>query len=101
MNVGSGVTQDYAEAVKWYRLAAEKGHLWSQNNLADMYKDGMGVTQNNIIAHAWYNVASANGHIKAGERRDGLSDLMSPTDISEAQTMAHECIKSSYVKCAF
>ena len=30
---GLGVTQDDAEAVKWYRLAAEQGNTYAQNNL--------------------------------------------------------------------
>ena len=30
---GSGVNQDYKEAVKWYRLAAEQGDAYGQFNL--------------------------------------------------------------------
>ncbi len=30
---GRGVAQDYAEAVKWYRMAAEQGYAWAQRNL--------------------------------------------------------------------
>ena len=30
---GEGVPQDYAEAVKWYRLAAEQGDARAQYNL--------------------------------------------------------------------
>ena len=30
---GQGVPQDYAEAVKWYRLAAEQGNADAQYNL--------------------------------------------------------------------
>ena len=62
---GEGVPQDYKEAVKWYRLAAEQGML-AQNNLGVMYEYGNGVLQDNTMAHMWYNIASANGHDKAG-----------------------------------
>ena len=31
---GYGVEQDYEEAVKWWRLAAEQGNAEAQNNLA-------------------------------------------------------------------
>ncbi len=34
---GQGVPQDYAEAVKWYRLAAEQGYAYAQYNLGVMY----------------------------------------------------------------
>jgi uncharacterized protein len=37
---GNGVVQDYAEAVKWYRLAAEQGNAKAQNNLGVMYEYG-------------------------------------------------------------
>ena len=32
-NEGKGVPKDIAEAIKWYRLAAEGGNLLAQNNL--------------------------------------------------------------------
>jgi uncharacterized protein len=38
---GNGVVQDYAEAVKWYRLAAEQGNAQAQYNLGLMYANGM------------------------------------------------------------
>ena len=34
---GEGVPQDYKEAVKWYRLAAEQGVAAAQYNLGGMY----------------------------------------------------------------
>ena len=34
---GEGVPQDYAEAVRWYRLAAEQGNASAQFNLGSMY----------------------------------------------------------------
>jgi len=40
---GHGVRQDYAEAVKQYRLAADQGNADAQVNLAKMYEDGRGV----------------------------------------------------------
>ena len=42
---GYGVPQDYAEAMKWYRLAAEQGHTDAQYNLGLMYDNGRGVPQ--------------------------------------------------------
>ena len=35
---GEGVPQDYKEAVKWYRLAAEQGNANAQTNLGNMYE---------------------------------------------------------------
>ena len=98
---GRGVLQDYAEAVKWYRLAAEQGHAKAQNNLGIMYEYGDGVLQDNVMTHMWYNIASANGHEKAGGYRDERAGLMTPADISKAQTMARECMSSGYKMCEY
>ncbi len=38
-----GVPQDYAEAAKWYRLAAEQNNAAAQYNLSLMYANGQGV----------------------------------------------------------
>ena len=42
---GQGVPQDYEEAIKWYRLAAEQGYASAQYNLGVMYDNGDGVPQ--------------------------------------------------------
>jgi len=34
---GEGVSQDDAEAIRWYLKAAEQGHADAQNNLGLMY----------------------------------------------------------------
>ena len=59
------MTQDYKEAVKWYRLAAAQGNASAQFNLGLMYKDGRGVTQDDKEAVKWYRLASAQGHVDA------------------------------------
>ncbi len=40
---GWGVTQDSAEAVNWFRRAADQDFVAAQNNLGDMYAVGLGV----------------------------------------------------------
>jgi uncharacterized protein len=54
---GTGVPQNNAEAVKWYRLAAEKGEADAQANLAVMYRDGNGVPQDYAEAVKWFRLA--------------------------------------------
>ena len=39
---GRGVLQDFAEAVRWYRLAAEQGNVAAQGSLGLMYHAGRG-----------------------------------------------------------
>ena len=37
-----GVPEDYGEAVRWYQLAAEQGHVGAQFHLGVMYANGNG-----------------------------------------------------------
>ena len=43
---GPGVPQNYTEAAKWFRLAAEQGDADGQNMLGLLYHEGHGVPQN-------------------------------------------------------
>ena len=62
---GEGVTQDYKEAVKWYRKAAEQGHANVQLYLGTMYENGEGVDQDFKEAVKWYRKAAEQGHAEA------------------------------------
>ena len=42
---GLGVPQDYAEALKWFRRAAEQNDAAAQTNLGVMYDFGHGVVR--------------------------------------------------------
>ena len=53
---GKGTTQDYAEAVKWYRRSAELENASAQNNLGFMYTQGQGVLKDYVLAHMWLNL---------------------------------------------
>ncbi|WP_425592411.1 tetratricopeptide repeat protein, partial [Aggregatibacter kilianii] len=56
--------QDYVEAAKWYRKAADKGYAMAQFNLGLMYRDGDGVKQNRTVAKEWLGKACDNGDKK-------------------------------------
>ena len=58
---GNGVPQNYAEAVRWYRLAADQGDAAAQYNLGYMYDTGEGVPQNYAEAVRWYRLAADQG----------------------------------------
>jgi TPR repeat protein len=59
------VPQNYAEAMKWYRKAADQGNAAAQNNLGVMYDEGQGVPQNYAEAMKWYRKAADRGFDKA------------------------------------
>ncbi|MDA0313547.1 MAG: tetratricopeptide repeat protein [Gemmatimonadetes bacterium] len=62
---GEGVPQDYVEAVRWYRLAAEQGFAAAQLNLGVMYDRGRGVPQDYVEAVRWYRLAVDQGFAAA------------------------------------
>jgi TPR repeat protein len=61
---GKGVPQDYAEAVAWYRKAADQGNTKAQC-LAFMYHEGKGVPQDYTQALYWCRKAADQGYAKA------------------------------------
>ncbi|SVD98861.1 uncharacterized protein METZ01_LOCUS451715, partial [marine metagenome] len=62
---GQGVTQDYKEAVKLFRLAAEKGMANAQLNLGMMYSQGEGVEKDYKEAVKFYRLAAEQGDATA------------------------------------
>lgn len=55
---GDGVAQDYAEAARWYRRAAEAGHVLAQRNLGFLYASGKGVPRDFAEAERWFDKAA-------------------------------------------
>ena len=62
---GRGITEDDAEAVRWYRLAAEQGDARAQTNLGVMYATGRGVPEDIVEAERWYRLSAEQGHVGA------------------------------------
>ena len=58
---GDGVAQDAAEAMKWYRLAADQGVADAQRVLEDMYRKGDGADQDYTETVTWYRLAAEQG----------------------------------------
>jgi len=58
---GRGVPQDYVEALKWVRMAADQGLSNAQGRLGEMYDKGQGVLQDYQQAVAWYRKAAEQG----------------------------------------
>ena len=87
---GQGVTQDYKQAVKWYRKAAEQGKANAQHNLGVAYEQGIGVKQDKKLAHMWFNIAASSGHESATGGRDRIAEKLSSSEIEKAQRWARE-----------
>jgi TPR repeat protein len=86
---GQGVQQDYSEAAKWTRKAAEQGYAPAQAHLGVLYWNGQGVQQDVVLAYMWLSLAAAN-EPDAVRERDLAASQMTPDEIAEAQRLARE-----------
>ena len=87
---GQGVPQDYAEAFKWYKKAAEQGYSRAQFFLGSMYDKGEGVPSDYVMAYMWANLAAAQGEETASELRSIVEKEMTLEQIVEAQRLSRE-----------
>jgi len=62
---GKGITQNYKEAVKWYRKSAEQGHSTAQASLGWLYYTGKGVPRDYKEAFQWCKKSSDQGDADA------------------------------------
>jgi TPR repeat protein len=95
------LAQDYAEAVKWYRRAAEQGNTDAQMRLGVMYEDGRGgLPQDDAEAAKWYRKAAEQGNVDAQatlgfryERGQGVSQdyVLADMWLSLAAAKGYDC----------
>ena len=71
----SGTPRDPAEALKWYRKAAERGDVGAKQSIAGMYFDGIGVTKDYGEAARWYGCPKPNTEALARCRAISYKDL--------------------------
>ena len=82
-----------AEALVWYRRAAEQGNVNAEIALGMAYAEGIGVVQDNIEADKWYNIAasqakSADELADIATHHNKLAHTMTASQIAEAQKLA-------------
>jgi TPR repeat protein len=61
------VPNDDAEAYKWFRKAAEQGHVDAQHALGWIYAwpSRSGVPMDDVEALKWFGKAAEQGHVRA------------------------------------
>jgi len=90
---GQGVEQNYEEASKWLREAAEKGLAHAQYKLADLYTQGQGVPQDYEYAYIWYSVGAAHKHQLSLNAVEGVKTKLSPEEKTEADKVITDYIE--------
>jgi len=54
--------KNYVEAMRWYRMAADRGHALAQIGVGGLYAEGQGVPQDYTEALRWYRMAADHGN---------------------------------------
>ncbi len=62
---GEGVDTDPAQALRWYRFAAEQGHPLACDKVAHFYDAGLVVNEDKDEAERWFSRALLGGLISA------------------------------------
>ena len=97
-SLGLDVVPDAAEAVRWYRVAAEGGFMAAWQQLAEHYAEGRGVAQDFAEAIQWYRKLADEGDTFSRSRigefyRDGRGV---PQDYAEAAKWFGEAAAGGY-----
>jgi hypothetical protein len=84
---GQGVRRDYAEALKWYRMAADQGDVWAQLAVGRLYEKGHGVRQDDEEACFWFSLAASRSTDKVPFAfwRDEILTKLTPKQKEEVQ----------------
>jgi len=93
-STGVGLAQDFAQAVEWYRKAADQNHALAQFNLSVMFSSGQGVTQNDATALMWTRKAAEGGdpgaQFRLGSRYHRASMDRLQLDTAESRIEAYK-----------
>ena len=112
---GHGVTQDHAEAARWFRLILEAGdcvisramlgnieetekarrraydgNAESQYRLGTSYRAGWGVPMDLVQAHLWTTLAAAQGHERARSLREIFARSMTSEELTESERLVKQ-----------
>lgn len=84
---GFGAQQDYAEAMRWHRMAADQRNIRGQNNVGYLYQSGVGVKQDYTEAMRWHRMAADQGNAWAQNQLGYLyqNGLGVPRDLEQAR----------------
>jgi hypothetical protein len=92
--VGQYVPEDHAEAVKWFRKAARRGHIGARYNLGVAHFNGDGAPQDYPLAYFWMKLAVA---ATPREYRAGIEDvkarigrMLTPEQLEKTERMLRE-----------
>ena len=92
---GLGLPKDINAAVKYTKLAANRGNSESEFRLGEFYFEGVGVKQDYVEAAKWYT-KDRSGPSKSALAKMHALGLGVPTDLQQAVTLYREALESGH-----
>ena len=86
--------QDFAEAAKWLKLAADQGYPLAQYELGLIYRTGHGVTIDQVQSYVWLNLAAAAGIQQAVAAREEVMRSLNGKQLAQAQKTSRDWLVS-------
>ena len=85
---GQGVAQDYAEAARQFRVAAERGETGAMVDLGFLSDSGLGMPQDKATAAEWYRLAAERGDALG---QNNLADMyLRGEGVAQSDALARE-----------
>lgn len=91
---GMGTSQDYTEAIKWIRQAAELGLSTGASDLGLLIQLGQGTPVDRVEAQQWHYIAEALRPEEGGFLSDVNAKYMTPAQLDEARARADAWLAS-------
>ena len=96
-----GVSRNDAEALNWFRKAAEQGYGDALGNMAYMYGGGFGVPKNYVLAEMFVELAEARhaNEFDLKMTRAVVRQHVTAAQTAEAKKRAAECLRANFKGC--
>ncbi len=97
---GKEIPQNYAEALRWYKMAADQAEPRAEDALGYMYLTGRGVAEDHVEALRWYKRAAGHGGAK-GQFDLGTvygQGVVVPPDYLEASRWFRKAADQNYAR---
>jgi TPR repeat protein len=90
---GQGVEQDYENAGKWFRRAAEQSVPQAQYRLGNLYYQGNGLPKDYESAYIWFSVGASHKHELSTNAISKAENKLSAEEKREADKIISDYVK--------
>ena len=91
---GKVVPNDFIEAAKWFRKAADQGHAEAQYTLGVVYSGGLGVPVDFAEGYVWYCLAEKSGLEPAKQDCSAIAAELQPDEL----VLANERVEKMFAE---